>query len=463
MMFDFSSTLFWYKLVFMAEIIVAEWIFVANLRRNNRFLLRVICSIVGLFAFAFLFPIVAYNAAWICFMFFMLFFASLCGIKICFCEKWWNIVFCGLAAYTIQHIAFVIYDSLSDLGEILLGVESRSNVYLQEGNIVSGATVAVSFIFYIVSYLVTYLIAHYIYTPKIKPDEASRLGRRRFVILAGIILITDNIFNAVTMYNIEIDATSLWIERGYNIFTCILSLQLQFSQLTEKNIQAQYYTVQHILREEQKQYNIVKQNLDTINIKYHDLKHQLRAIRVCGAQIDKAELAEIERAMSIYESVVKTGNETLDLILTEKNLLHGKDRIQITCIADGTLLDFISPADMYSLFGNALDNAIEAVTMLDVDKRTITLIVKRINDMVSIHIENYFDGERIVTNGLPRTTKGDEDYHGFGMLSMRVIAEKYGGTLAVEFRGNVFCLNIMFPVHLPSGSKNSEEKTDELG
>ena len=137
MMFDFSSTLFWYKLVFTAEIIVAECIFVANFRRNNRFVLRVVCSIIGLFVFAFLFPIAAYNAAWICFMFFMMFFASLCGIKICFCEKWWNIVFCGLAAYTIQHIAFVIYDSLSDLGEVLLGVESQSKDHLQAENFVS--------------------------------------------------------------------------------------------------------------------------------------------------------------------------------------------------------------------------------------------------------------------------------------------------------------------------------------
>ena len=80
--------------------------------------------------------------------------------------------------------------------------------------------------------------------------------------------------------------------------------------------------------------------------------------------------------------------------------------------------------------------------------------------MVSIHIENYFDGERIVTNGLPKTTKGDEDYHGFGMLSMRIIAEKYGGTLAVEFRGNVFCLNIMFPVRSVDTLDDNADKKD---
>ncbi len=120
------------------------------------------------------------------------------------------------------------------------------------------------------------------------------------------------------MYNTEIDVISIWIERGYNIFTCLLALQLQFSQLTEKNIQIKYDAVQHILREEQKQYMLVKQNLDTINIKCHDMKHQLRRIKAGGAKISNDEIEEIEKVMSIYDSVVKTGNETLDLILAEK-------------------------------------------------------------------------------------------------------------------------------------------------
>ena len=445
MMFDFTSTLFWYKLLFTAELIVADLIFVAHLRRRPRFALRAVCSVIGLFVFAFLFPIVAYNAVWTCLMFFMMFFASLCATKICFKECWWNIVFCGLAAYTIQHISFVVFDALSGLGEILLGLELKSNVYLQDQTFAVSPSLAVSIVLYLVSYFVIYMLAHYIYTDKIRPDEVSRLGRRKFVILAGIIIITDIIFHSVTTYNTEIDTVSLWLERGYNVVTCLLALELQFSQLTEQNMQTKYDTVRHILREEQKQYMIVKQNLDTINIKCHDMKHQLRAIRVGGAKIDSAELEEIGRVMSIYESVVKTGNETLDLILAEKNLMHGGKNIQLTCIADGSLLDFMTPTDMYSLFGNALDNAIEAVSALDCTKRTISFFVKRVGNMISIHIENYYSGERTLVSGLPKTTKQDEEYHGYGMLSMKTIAEKYGGTIAVELGDHTFSLNIMFP------------------
>lgn len=446
MMFDFSSTLFWYKIVFMAEIIIAELIFVVNLRRRTHFAIRAVGSIAGLLLIAFIFPIVAYNAWWTCAMFAIMVFASLCGLKICFNESWWNIVFCGLAAYTIQHIAFVLFDSFSDLGEMLLGLEIQSNLYQQEQTIISGAALAISAVFYIMSYSVTYLVAKFAYTDKIRPNEVSKLGRTKFVVLAGIILITDNIFNAITMYNEKIDIMSLWIERGYNILTCLLGLQLQFSQLTEKNMQSKFDMVQQILREEQKQYKIVKQNLDTINIKCHDMKHQLRSLRVGGERIDKSEVEEISRVMSIYESVVKTGNETLDLILAEKNLLHSDNKIQITCIADGSLLDFMKPTDMYSLFGNALDNAIEAVTELEESKRTIGFNIKRFQNMISVHIENYYSGERLLVNGLPKTTKSDSAYHGYGMLSMRTVTEKYNGTLAVEITGDVFSLNILFPI-----------------
>ncbi len=445
MMFDFGSALFWYKLLFTAEIIIAEAVFVVNLRRRENFVPRVLCSVSALFLFAFFLPIVRYNAAWTCFMFFMMFFVSLCGLKICFRESWWNIVFCGLAAYTIQHIAFVMYDSLSGIARDLLGSGIQSNVYLEEQPQSTAAETASSAVIYFACYFITYIIAHFAYTDKIRPGESSRLGRTRFVVLAGIIIITDNIFSAVTMYNANIDVVSLWIEKGYNILTCLLALQLQFSQLSEKEIISRLSTVQHILREEQKQYEIVKQNMDTINIKSHDMKHQLRAIRQGGAVISNEELAVMEQALSIYDSIVKTGNETLDLILTEKNLRYSAKDIQITCIADGAQLDFMTPADMYSLFGNALDNAVEAVSELNKSKRNISLTIKRTGNMLSIHVENYFKGERKLINGLPKTMKKDKDYHGYGMLSIKTIVEKYGGTLAIEISGNIFNLNIMIP------------------
>ena len=57
---------------------------------------------------------------------------------------------------------------------------------------------------------------------------------------------------------------------------------------------------------------------------------------------------------------MRTGNEILDTILTEKSLICENSGIHINCVADGSLLAFMNPVDLYTLFGNALDNAIEA-------------------------------------------------------------------------------------------------------
>jgi len=91
----------------------------------------------------------------------------------------------------------------------------------------------------------------------------------------------------------------------------------------------------------------------------------------------------------VCDSTVKTGNDALDTILTEKSLLGEREGIDLSCIADGKALSFMNPAEIYSLFGNAIENAMDAVTQLeDPEQRVVSLAVRRVAGMVSIHMEN---------------------------------------------------------------------------
>nr|WP_239471554.1 ATP-binding protein [Olsenella profusa] len=105
----------------------------------------------------------------------------------------------------------------------------------------------------------------------------------------------------------------------------------------------------------------------------------------------------------------------------------------------------MAPADIYSLFGNALDNAIEAVRAVEgAERRAITVSVQRRRRMVAVSVENCCASTpRFATDGLPLTTKHDSTNHGFGMRSMRAIAERYGGSLHAGFEGGVFYLNVL--------------------
>ena len=158
-------------------------------------------------------------------------------------------------------------------------------------------------------------------------------------------------------------------------------------------------------------------------------------------------LADLAHDISIYDSSVKTGNEALDTILTEKRLLCESRKITLTCVADGGALAFMAAADIYALFGNALDNAIEAVTTLDDQaKRSITLVVRQVMGCASVHVENYCDAAPAFVDGMPQTSKADRASHGFGVRSMRQTAERYGGTFSASADDGTFRLDIMIPL-----------------
>ena len=140
--------------------------------------------------------------------------------------------------------------------------------------------------------------------------------------------------------------------------------------------------------------------------------------------------------------------EVLDTILTEKSLYCEGHGITLGCIVDGASLSFMPAADLYSLFGNALENAIEAVERLDdPERRSVGLTVKRAGDMVSVHVENYFDGKvEFGSEGLPLSRKGDSLNHGYGVRSMRMIVEAAGGSFTTRATGDVFHLDVLLPV-----------------
>ena len=116
-------------------------------------------------------------------------------------------------------------------------------------------------------------------------------------------------------------------------------------------------------------------------------------------------------------------------------------------IADGAQLAGMETGDIYTLFGNATENAIEYLQKLpDPEKRFLHLSVKRMGELVAIHRENYYEGpDRTGDAALPHTTKENKSYHGFGLRSIQMTAEKYGGEMSVHAKDHLFCLDVILP------------------
>ena len=103
--------------------------------------------------------------------------------------------------------------------------------------------------------------------------------------------------------------------------------------------------------------------------------------------------------------------------------------------------------DISSIFGNALDNAIECELKIpDKEKRLIHVSAYSQKNFLIIRFENYFEGEIDLGHDLPATTKNDPQFHGYGLKSLRYTVMKYGGAVDVSTQEQWFILKIVIPM-----------------
>lgn len=220
------------------------------------------------------------------------------------------------------------------------------------------------------------------------------------------------------------------------------------AHLVEYHTRYERDVMENMLQNQLMQYKLSRESIDLINRKYHDLKHQIMVLRA-ESDVDRrnAYLDRMESDIKVYEAQNKTGNDILDTLLTSKSLYCMKHHIEITCVADGHLLDFMDVMDICTILGNALDNAIECELKIpDKEKRLIHLSVSTKKQFLMIGVDNYCEEKPVFKNGLPLTSKKDYAYHGFGVKSIQYSAEKYGGFITVSQDDNWFRILAMIPL-----------------
>lgn len=244
---------------------------------------------------------------------------------------------------------------------------------------------------------------------------------------------TKDIFNTRTL----IDLSGLAILYAYHVLKREVQMKFELDAM------------QNILQNQYAQYRQSKESIDMVNRKYHDLKHQIAMLRVEQDSVKRMEFIDaMESEIKSYDVQNKTGNPVVDTVLTGKGMTCQKHGIELTCVVDGTLLNFVHVVDICTILGNALDNAIESVVQIEnKDKRLIHVAVIHKNDFVILRFENYFEGMLDFSDKLPKTTKAKSEYHGFGLKSIQYTAAKYGGYITVNQNENWFELNVMLPYH----------------
>lgn len=450
-MLEFLETLY-SRIDFTIILVLGTAIMAFRLPRRKYFVLRLSLSLLVIFAYEYLRESVLNRFEVFrnpFFSFFMIFLLCLAGLVLCFNCDFWSYLFCATAGYCIQHASYHMYR----LATRYLTLGTWTNIILEF--LFQAAVCAIIF---------------FLFSRKFLPKNAKvSIGKHMQIIIAAVVLAVSvfishyakgyalnyaRVYNAyVALYELhyleEIPARmsanpSLMMDMVllYTIITSALGLFIELSMFFAKKTKDELAVAKRMWNLEREQYKQSKENIEIINIKSHDLKHQLATLK---GKLNEREFDEITQAVGIYDSAIKTGNAALDIVLTEKSLICTKNKIRLTCLIDGKWFDGFPEHEMYSLFGNALDNAIESVKAVDEEMRSISVVAYCKDGVINLQIENYYLGKVNFINGMPITQK-DTDYHGFGVKSMKLLAKKHGGDLSAETNGDIFTLTITLPV-----------------
>ena len=425
--------LFLIVLINAGELVVLDSLFCAKIEKRNLFWLRcaacaAIVLLYGLFAplekmrFLFHFPAIL---------------ASFLYIGFCYRNTFRTTLFLGIASYAIQRLGSVANSVISVL------LPDTFNFFSMN----SPAPLLLGYALVIACDAVVYTIAYFVIIRKLRFADIAKKATKNVILLTGIVLVANQFWSfGMGLYGESYRNTTMnLIEYGWTTAVCVLCLAVQFGIFTTGEKDKELSVARRIIAEKEQQYKLSKSSIDAINRKCHDLKYQLAALQNGGDQqkhIDEAMLL-----VESFDSAIHTGNDTLDVIFTEKNFYCKKHQITFVCMIDGQKLNFMDVTDQYVLFGNIIDNAINAVRKIrEYERRSIYINVHAEKKLLLIQTENPFIGSLTFVDGLPQTTSGDELNHGFGMQSIRLIAEKYGGSVNTRAEGNVFYLNVLIPI-----------------
>lgn len=455
---SFFTTMSEINIRLMFEGLLASFLLGSFMERRDHFVLRVILFSLLDLAIGYCFPIY-YNSGsvWPNFGYWLFLYLSLMALltlPIAFSYKgnWRCYMMVAVSGYVIHQLFSMLDTAILDLIEDFTTFPTDNPV---------GYEVVRCFLYFILLGLVYFLVFHFYFKQKKENLKLSFNSRQALLMMSAAVIFTI-ILSALQMLFIsfkEYDSLarlSYWVD----VFEAALLVGLLFIFIHQNRTEEELDIQKELLAQSKKQYELSKENIESLNLKFHDFKYRIQAMEQGKGEDQSFE--EIYKDLAIYDAQVKTGNQALDIVLSEYALRCENNDIVFSCIVDGKELSFLSPYDTYALFGNAINNAIEAVSKIkEKEKRVVSLVVRKKGTLLSIHLENYFDGELQIdpNTHLPLTSKENKLDHGYGTRSIKLLAEKYGGQATFSTQNDIFLLDILLPIPEKKEEKEAQPET----
>ena len=198
------------------------------------------------------------------------------------------------------------------------------------------------------------------------------------------------------------------------------------------------------LEMQKKFYEGMQTNIAETKTARHDLRHHLSLVQ---SYIDKGETAKLKSYVNEYTNtlpadieIIFCENFAVNSIIRYYTEIAKNEDIHIDVSLELPETTGISDADLCIVFGNCIENAIEACRRISGDK-FIRIVSKFTGKMLAITVDNSFDGELNKDGEIFVSQKRGGE--GLGISSVRAVARKYNEAARFEAKGNVFCASIM--------------------
>lgn len=193
---------------------------------------------------------------------------------------------------------------------------------------------------------------------------------------------------------------------------------------------------------------IIKRSNEELREFKHDLKNYLLPLQEAMETMPQSEMAKvwekINQKIEDVQTLIQTGNSYVDSMINTKITLARSEKVDVKCTILSKM-EGIDDLEFCSVFGNLMDNAIEAERKVT-EKKEIIIFVEKKMGYLRLEIQNKIEKSVLNENSSLNTTKKDTSSHGIGHKSVKRTMQKVGGALKYYETGDLFCAEAVFPI-----------------
>lgn len=225
----------------------------------------------------------------------------------------------------------------------------------------------------------------------------------------------------------------------------LLFILIQFS-LQNQNKMKQIALKTRLHDNEIKMQEVIQWNQSVKSLQ-HDLNNHMTVI---ASYIEKGDsdkalayIKKISGKLIEFPNYTNTNNQMLNAILDLKRVICKNENISLKCYVQNDLPKF-DDVTFSTIFGNLMDNAIEAET--EENEKEIRLAIESLGSYLHITIQNKIQNPVLVNGDLPKTTKKDRTNHGLGIYSITETIAQNNGAIRFYEKEGWFIADILMTV-----------------